>query len=227
MIGATRHTTPTRVADVISEYGRCLELVPIDPNFGNISVGLYVKGSVCTVWTFSRKDGAQERVEQVRGQLVALGGMEPVEGTHNQARFGCGQVHERPLKFLLSQAVGKAPDYAPPAGEMSIKDLRSPLTLVVTGGESNGRRVYSVAGEGEAPNPGARLRMVVAGFLRYGEMEKVGERDVAFPCGARHDGLVRLLMPYSRNISSVEGMMAAEALRGQMTTGTLGFTPPT
>ena len=227
MTGAIRHSAPTRVAEVISEYGRCLELVPMDPNFHNVSVGLYVKGSVCTVWTFSRKDGVQERVEQVRGQLVALGGMEAVEGTHNQARFGCGQVHERPLKFLLSQAVGKAPDYAPPTGEMSIKDLRSPLTLVVTGGESDGRWVYRVAGEGEAPNPGARLRMVVAGFLRYGEMEKVGERDVAFPCGARHDGLMRLLMPYSRNISSVEGMMAAEALRGQMTTGTLGFTPPT
>ena len=178
MTGAAKQSTPTRVAEVLSRYGRCLELVPIDPNFENISVGLYVKGSVCTVWTFSRKSGAQERVEQVRGQLVALGGMEPVEETHNQARFPCGQIHERPVKFLLSQAVGKSPDYAPPTGEMSIKDLRSPLTLVVTGGESDGRWVYSVAGQGEAPNPGARLRMVVAGFLRYGEMEKVGDRDV-------------------------------------------------
>ena len=34
-------------------------------------------------------------------------------------------------------------------------------------------------------------------------------------------------MPYSRNVSSVESMMEAEALRGQMTTGTLGFTPST
>ena len=218
---------PPRVADVLRKYGRCLELVPMDPNFHNISVGLYVKADVCTLWTFSRKPGASERIAQVRGQLVALGGMEPVAGTHDQARFACGQVHERPLKFLLSQAVGKAPDYAPPDGEMSIRDLRSPLTLVVTGGESGGRWLYNVSGRGDAPNPAARLRMVVAGFLRYGEMEKVGDHDVAFPCGARHDALMRLLMPYSRNISSVEGMMAAEALRGQMTTGTLGFTPAT
>ena len=87
--------------------------------------------------------------------------------------------------------------------------------------------MYSVSVEGEAPNPAVRLRMVVAGFLRYGEMNKVGDTEVAFPCGQRHDALMRLLLPYSRNISSVEGMMAAEALRGQMTTGTLGFTPPT
>ena len=57
-------------------------------------------------------------------------------------------------------------------------------------------------------------------------MEKISDTKVAFPCGQRHDELIRLLLPYSRNISSVESMMEAEALRGQMTTGTLGFTPP-
>jgi hypothetical protein len=193
----TSVTERLHVADVIDRYGHCLEIVPMDPNFHNISVGLYVKDGICTVWTFSQKPGAQERVEQIRDQLVALGGLKPVDGTHNQARFPCGYLHERPVKFLLNQAVGKAPDYA----------------------------VYQISGQGEAPNPAMRLRMVVAGFLRYGEMEKVSDTEVAFPCGQRHDELIRLLLPYSRNISSVEGMIAAEALRGQMTTGTLGFTP--
>jgi hypothetical protein len=67
--------------------------------------------------------------------------------------------------------------------------------------------------------------MVIAGFMKYGEMEKVGETDVAFPCGQRHDELLRLVLPYSRNISAVESMMEAEAERGQMTTSTLGFSP--
>jgi hypothetical protein len=65
--------------------------------------------------------------------------------------------------------------------------------------------------------------MVVAGFVRYGEMEKVGDAEVAFPCGQRHDRLMGILMPYSRNISAVEDMMEADAMRGQMTTNTLGF----
>ena len=60
----------------------------------------------------------------------------------------------------------------------------------------------------EAPNPALRLRLVVAGFVRYGEMERVGDTGVAFPCGQRHDELVRLTLPYSRNISTVESMMA-------------------
>ena len=221
----TGTTEQLRVADVIERYGKCLELVPTDPHFHNVSIGLYVKDDACTVWTFSRKPGAQERIRRITDQLVALGGLEAVEKTDNQVRFPCGYLHVRPIKFLLTQAVGKAPDYAPPEGEMSIKDSRSPLTLKVNGSEQNGGWIYQVSGEGEAPNPAVRLRMVVAGFMRYGEMEKVSDTEVTFPCGQRHDELIRVLLPYSRNISSVEGMLQAEALRGQMTTGTLGFTP--
>lgn len=212
-----------RVAEVLERYGKCLELVPIDPNFGDISVGLYVKDGVFTMWTFSNKPGVEARIEKIRDQFVVLGGMKALDGTYNQAVPSCGQLHLRPVKFLLNQAVGKAPDFAPPQGEMSIKDSKSPLLLKVAGEEQDGKWLYRVSGEGEAPNPTVRLRMVVAGFIRYGEMDKVSDSQVTFPCGARHDELMRLLLPYSRNISSVEGMMAAEALRGQMTTGTLGF----
>jgi hypothetical protein len=140
-----------------------------------------------------------------------------------QTRFGCGYLHRRPLKFLLAQAVGKAPDYATPQGELHIKDIRSPLMLSLTGREQDGNWIYTVHGEGETKNPAARLRMIVAGFVRYGEMVKISDTEVAFPCGQRHDALSRLLLPYARNISSVESMMESEAMRGQMTTGTLGF----
>ena len=33
------------------------------------------------------------------------------------------------------------------------------------------------------------------------------------------------MLPYSRNVYAVENMAEEEALRGQMTTGTLGFSP--
>ena len=222
-MGDVKVASKPRVADVLEQYGKCLELVPIDPNFGDISVGLYVKDGVFTMWTFSSKPGVEARIEKIRDQFVVLGGMKALEGTYNQAVSSCGQLHLRPVKFLLNQAVGKSPDFAPPQGEMSIKDSKSPLLLKVAGEEQDGKWLYRVSGEGEAPNPAVRLRMVVAGFIRYGEMDKVSDAQVMFPCGARHDELMRLLLPYSRNISSVEGMMAAEALRGQMTTGTLGF----
>lgn len=218
-------TDRLKVSEVIERYGECLELVPIDPHFHGISVGLYAKDRVCTVWTFSRRAGVHDRVGRIRDRLVALGGMEPVAGTHSQVTSSCGQLHLRPMRFLLAQAVGKDPNLALPEGRISIKDTRTDLILSIDGDERDGRWVYDVSGEGEAPNVALRLRMVVAGFVRYGEMEKVGETEVIFPCGRRHDELVRLVLPYSRNVSAVESAIEADAQRSQMTTGTLGFTP--
>ena len=214
-----------RVAQKIAEIGSCLELVPMDPHFGGVSVGLYVKDGVCTVWSFSRIEGVGERLRAIRDQMVSLGSVEPVDGQGNQLVFPCGMIHERPVKFLLTQAVTKSPDFAHPDGPMTIKDSKSALMLTVKGVQKEDRCAYHVSGEGEMRNPALRLRMVVAGFVRYGEMEKVGDTEVAFHCGQSHDELVRLLQPYSRNISAVESMLEAESMRGQMTTSTLGFTP--
>ena len=213
------------VAEIIESYGKCLELVPTDSHFEGITVALYVKEDVLTVWSFSTKPGTKERLETIRDQMVSLGGLVPVEGSYNQVVFPCGVLHERPVKFLVTQAVGKSPEYALPVGEMSIRDSKSSLMLSVAGHQIEGKWLYRVSGEGEVPNAPLRLRMVVAGFLRYGEMDKASDDEVTFSCGQRHDELVRLLLPYSRNISAVESMMEAEAARGQMTTSTLGFSP--
>ena len=174
-----------RPVEVIERYGQCLELVPLDRRFHDISVGLYVKDGVCTIWTFSRRDGVESRIREIREQMMALGGMEAVEGSENQVRFPCGHLHERTLRFVMSQAVGKAPDYAPPQGELTIRDSKSALTIraELSGNVSDGRAVYNVWLEGEARNAAMRLRMVLAGFARYGEMEQVGESGVAFACG--------------------------------------------
>jgi hypothetical protein len=210
--------------EVIETYGKCLELVPIDPHFHNISIGLYFKGDIATVWTFSRREGVEARIEQVRDQLAKLGDMDAVEGIYNQVKPRCGTIHQRPLKFLMMQAVEKDPSFDYPKG--LVKDLRSPLMLGFESEEIDGRTVYRVTAEGEAPRAAGRLRAITSGFVRYGEMERVGD-GVSFSCGARHDQLMRLLLPYARNVTGTQDMLEADALRGQMTTGTLGFTPPT
>ena len=213
------------VAQVIEEYGKCIELIPMDPYFHNISVGLYLKTGICTVWSYSSKPGVRERLSNIRDGFVALGGMAPVPGNDIQFTSPCGQLHLRALGFLLAQIVGKNPDFSPPTGDLTIRDTKTRMTLNVTGKDAGDRWVYQVAADEEARRAATRLRLVVAGFVRYGEMEKVSDNEVAFPCGHRHDELMRILLPYSRNVSAVENMMEADALRGQMTTGTLGFTP--
>ena len=51
----------------------------------------------------------------------------------------------------------EGPDFAPPQGEMSIRDSRSPLTIKVVGSQRDDAYVYTVSVEGEAPNPAVRL----------------------------------------------------------------------
>ena len=62
-----------RPKDVIAKYGRCLELIPTDKRFNEISVGLYVKNAVFTIWSFSTKPGVEKRIEEIRDLLVSLG----------------------------------------------------------------------------------------------------------------------------------------------------------
>ena len=219
----TTTTRRLRVIDVIERYGRCLELIPLDPHFHDISVGLYAKENVATVWTFSRKPGVEDRIRQIRDRLVNLGGLQPVEGTHDQITPPCGQLHSRPTRFLMMQAVERDPDVSPPRVGTVVKDLKSGLSLGTDSREIDGRVVYYVTAEGEAPNKAARLRAVTSGFVRYGDMEKTEDGGITFPCGYRHDELVRLVLSYARNVSRVEDQMEADALRGQMTTSTLGF----
>ena len=215
--------TTVHVKDVIERYGQCLEMIPMDPHFHNISIGFYVKDGVGTVWTYSQKPGAADRVRTIRDQMVAQGDMAAVPSTSNQARFPCGYLHVRPVRFLLMQAVEKNPDYTLPEGVMSVQDTRSKMVITLTGRQEADRYVYTITGDGNAPNPAIRLNSIVNGFVKYGEMVKVSATSVAFPCGARHDGLARLLLPYARNISAVDQML--ESTRGQLTTGTAGFTP--
>lgn len=212
-----------RVREVIAKYGKCMELIPMDPNFHDITVGLYVKDGICTVWTYSQRQGVEERVEQIRDQLVELGGMAPIEGTTDQAMFPDGEMYDRPMRFLLRQAVEKPYGTRHPDGRIQIKDLRSPLQIVVTPERRESGWVYCITAEGEYKNPRVRVRAVTQGFVRYGEMEKVGDDAVAFHHGGRRDGMVRIVLPYARNITGTADTLEAEALRGQMTTGTLGF----
>tara|TARA_Y100000590_G_scaffold203129_1_gene230475 strand:+ start:3050 stop:3715 length:666 start_codon:yes stop_codon:yes gene_type:complete len=216
---------PLHVNEVIEEYGKCLELIPIDPHFKNISVSLYEKNNVATVWTFSRKSGVSKRIEQIRDQLAKLGDLEPIETTNNQLRSSCGIMHTRPLKFLMMQAVEKSPDYSHPEG--LIKDLRSDLLLGFSTVEMDGSTGYQINAKGEAPNLNGRLRAITSGFVRYGEMIRRDNFTVSFSCGAKHNPLMQLLLPYARNVTGTQDMLEADSLRGQMTTGTLGFSPPT
>lgn len=222
MTQTTTKKTPG-VAEVLDKYGHCLDLVGMDPHFHNITVGLYLKDGVLTLWTFSSKEGVEERIREIRDLMVTRGDMAPVEGAHNQVVPPCGMIHEQLLKFLLRNVVEKDLDYRTPTGPITIRDIKTGLDMTATPFEQDGRWIYRVTAQGDAPKPELRIRAMVGGFMRYGDMERLAPDHGSFKCGQRHDQLVRLLMPYARNVSGVEDSLEMEALRGQMTTQTLGF----
>lgn len=211
------------VKDILDRIGKCSELISIDPHFKDISVGLYEKNNVYTVWTFSKVPGVSNRISEIRDQLVNLGGMVPVPDTNNQVKFPNDELYDRPVKFLIKLAVEKPSNYRHPDGPINIKDLRSPLTLIINSYDENDKRIYEVTTEGEFKNPELRKRATVQGFIRYGDMEKIDNTKVMFKGGYQRDELVRIILPYARNITGTQDMLDADSMRGQMTTSTLGF----
>ena len=64
-----------KVSEVKNKFGKCLELVSMDPNFHNISVGLFMKNNILTVWSYSRKEGIENRLNIIRDKMVDFGGL--------------------------------------------------------------------------------------------------------------------------------------------------------
>ena len=50
----------------ITELGNCIELVSMDPHFHNISVGLFKKGNILTIFSFSKIESIEERIKVIR-----------------------------------------------------------------------------------------------------------------------------------------------------------------
>lgn len=218
----TQATERPSVKETIKRLGRCIELISMDPHFNDISVGLFLKERTLTVWSYSTIPGVEARLEKIRDRMVALGDLERAEGSPNQATVPVGDILIQPMKFMFREAVEKDPDQLP-SGPIEAADNKSTLTFVVEGAQQDSAYVYTVIAQGEHPRASSRIRATVGGFMRYGECERVSPESFRFPDGQRHDGFVRLLLPYARNVSAVERMLEAQDMEGQMTTQTLGF----
>lgn len=222
MTQIAQKTKRPSVKETIKRLGGCIELISMDPHFNDISVGLFLKDRTLTVWSYSQVPGTEKRIEKIRDRIVALGDLEAIEGTTDRAKVPAGDILLQPMKFMFREAVDKDPDSLP-SGPIEAPDNKSTLTFSIEGEQLDDAYVYTVSARGEAQRPESRVRATVGGFMRYGGCERLSPSTFRFPDGQRHDGFVRLLLPYARNVSAVERMLEAEDMEGQMTTQTLGF----
>ena len=211
-----------KVSEVRNSFGKCLELVSMDPNFNNISVGLFLKKNILTIWSYSKKEGISDRLNSIRDKMVQFGGLNTMQEDYKMS-IPEGALIERPLKFLFAKCVEMSPNNKPDTGVITAKDNKTKLTFVVKGSQQDDKYIYTVTAEGEHEKPGLRIRAVVGGFMKYGECTRNDVDSFCFPDLKSHDEYVRVLLPYARNVSAVEQMLEASDQAGQMTTQSLGF----
>ena len=216
-------TEQPRIAERIKELGHCIELVSIDPHFHDVTIGLFIKDGLMTIWSFSNREGIAGRIEEVRDRCTRLGDVIAVEGTTDQLKLTSDLYLDRALKFMFTFAVEKDPARELPTGRITAPDTKTKLTFVINGAEENGKYVYTISAEGRSDRAEMRVRATVGGFVRYSDCERVDKNKFAFPDGKRYDSFARLILPLARNVSAVESQLAASELEGQMTTQTLGF----
>ena len=100
-----------RVVDI----GRRIELVPIDPHFNDITIGLYLQNAnhgsnapAFLVHTYSRISGAAERIEAVVEAMQVLGGM--LKNADGLLHFPCNSAHEAACRRVFLEACKLASD---------------------------------------------------------------------------------------------------------------------
>jgi hypothetical protein len=184
--------------------GQCIELVSIDPHFNDVTIGLFIKNGLMTIFSYSTFDGIDARIEQIRDRCVLLGDVEAVEGSSNQLRLISDLQLDRALRFMFTAAVEKDPALELPSGRITAPDTKTKLTFVIE-------------------RPERRVMAAVGGFIRYSGCTRVDKNQFSFPDGKRYDNFARLILPLARNVSAVEAQLEQDEMAGQMNTQTLGF----
>ena len=203
----------------IADIGTRIELVPMDGHFHDITVALYrqstAAGPAFLVHSYSALDGAEGRLEEIGSLMTILGGLQPSLEAPGLLAFPCGEEHGLAVRRLFLEAckIGSLDDAAPLP--LSTVDRKSGLTIVV---EPLGEGQYRVEALGEADESdrSRRVRVIVNGLMKLGEMRPVeGAGDcVGFDCRHSHDELVGLLLVRAPNVRAIVREQQALAARG-------------
>ena len=197
------------------DIGRRIELVPLDPHFEDISIGLYRQqddtGPVYQVYTYSRREGVEDRIAFVVKAMGVLGGMEPASG--GRLRFPCGHEHHMGVKRVFLEACKLDPAGPAEPRPLEILDKKSGLQIQVL---SEGDGVYRVTAHGEGKDRERRISFIAGGLMKLAEIDEVsGTLDqVVFPCGHVHDAMIGQLLIRAPNVRAVLREQEAALSRG-------------
>jgi len=192
----------------IVDIGRRIELIPMDPHFHDITIGLYrqqiadaatgMTFPAFLVHTYSQITGATDRIQEVVQAMQILGGMQKTED--GLLYFPCKDAHEFACRRVFLEACKLASDTRAEPRPLNILDRKSKLTITV---DSIGDGTYQVRANGEGRGAARRISAIAGGLMKLGEMESVATDNkdtVRFACGHSHDALVGLLLIRAPNV---------------------------
>ena len=192
----------------IVDIGRRIELIPIDPHFHDITIGLYRQRIVdpttgtdfqaFLVHTYSQMTGAPERISEIGRTMQTLGGM--LKTPEGLLYFPCQNPHEAACRRVFLEACKLASNTHTEPRPLHILDKKSQLTITV---DSTGNGTYQVSANGEGRGATRRISAIAGGLMKLGEMEEVAtdkNDTLRFGCGYSHDALVGLLLIRAPNV---------------------------
>jgi hypothetical protein len=193
--------------------GRRIELVSMDPHYEEISIGLYreegAEGPEYRVHTYSSKAGAQERIENLKRAMEALGGLEQTPA--GSLRFPCGAAHELGVRRIFLEACKWNPSGDAVARPLTQLDKKTGRTVTVSG---TGGGSYEVTADGEEEGRERRIALIAGGLAKLGALELRAPDGVSFRCGVGHDALLALLLVRAPNVRAVLREQQAALSRG-------------
>ncbi len=198
------------------DLGRRIDLLSMDPHFHDISIAVYRDddggGATYLLHSYSRRDGAGDRLRFLAGVMRTAGGMVAGGGSPLAVRFACGHAHEAALKRLFVESCKAPPGTDPERRPLSVLDKKNDLTVRV---DALGGGRYRCGGDRDGARERRRVAAIAAGLGKLAELQVDGT-EVRFPCGADHHELISLLLIRALNVRGALREQEAAAARGML-----------
>ena len=201
-----------------TDLGQRIELVAMDPHFGDISVALHramdaAGGPAYDINSYSTRDGARERLAAIVAAMQEVGGMEAVPEAPLRVRFACGEGHEQATRRAFIEACKLDPGQPLAARPMELYDKKTAATIQVT---PAGGGVYRATADVDGAKVLRRIATVAGGLVKLAGMEPLPASvdQVRFTCGHDHHRLVTMLLKLALNARGVLREQELAAARG-------------
>jgi hypothetical protein len=201
---------------ITRDLGKRIELVAMDSHFHNITIALYRQDHEgrpeYRVYTYSRLEGAPERIKTLRQIMTILG---QLEQAGEELYFPCTSAHQAAAKRTFLEAAKLPPAIPAVPKPLTVPDRKSGRSITAV---SLGKGRYQIAADGPEDGKGARIDSIMAGLLKLVELEIVegNSCQVVFPCRQSHDALIGLLLPRALNVRAILREEEAAGGRGSL-----------